>query len=165
MRDVSHWSCLCHVRSLNNPLVYKIKHSRQMSKLCRYKPSRSKLQCVWAAGTSLSLSLCWSVVIWGHLYCTQSGLPEMLPMPSPYWPRSAQPHTSQCPHRNTFSQGQPTPLKPLHIRLLSPVTMRVIEWGSQTFPYQDPHPTPIRFYLRDPQWSIDMCCYDLSVVN
>lgn len=117
-----------------------------------------------AAGTvfSVFMSVC------GHprapiLYTARTA-GDASPAPSSYWPGSSSASCISMLHRNTFSQGEPTPF---NFSTPTCLTMRLIERGSQTFPYEDPHPNThlTGFYLRDPPWTIDMCCYDLDVVN
>lgn len=133
--------------------------------------SRSKSQCICAACRNRSLCLyvgLWSsegtYTVHGQVCCM-----EILPCTFFLLARNQlSPHASQCPHRNTFSQGQPTALTSPHRPALSAIQWDWLREVSKHFHIRGPppkHTHTIGFYLRDPPWSRDMCCYDLDVVN
>lgn len=88
----------------------------------------------------------------------------------PIGQESTQPHASQCPPQEYIFPGT------AHRCNFSTLAMRSL-WDNETdcewFPnisIRGPPPQhtqthTVGFYLRDPLWSIDMCCYGLDVVN
>lgn len=149
---------LCHVHGLHFSKPHKIKSE---------SPDRAGLRLSGRIRAAGSVFSCLSVGLWsseGTYTVHGQDCWRCSPEPSFYWPGSSSTSCMSMLHRNTFFCGT---AHPSNFPTPTSCTMKLTERGSQTFPYEDPHPNThlSGFYQWDPPWSIDMCCYDLDVVN
>lgn len=107
-----------------------------------WSTSRSKSQLMCCMQEPFSLSLCWSVVIWGHLYCTRPGLlhgdasQHLLPIGQ----ESAQPSYISMPPQEYIFSGTAHRLTSPHRPALSAIQWDWLREVSKHFHIRGPPP-------------------------